>query len=78
MADWQERDAEEEWDTKSPSRGEKTERKTKEEKEMWELKESLEHLDLQCEMLEEYNPEYLFWNIIWLWLNKNKKMSSQI
>lgn len=23
---------------------------------MWEHKESLEHLDLQCEMLEEYHP----------------------
>lgn len=31
---------------------------------MWELKESIEHLDLQCEMLEEYNHEYLFWYII--------------
>ncbi len=59
MADWQERGAEEEWDTKPPSRGGKTERRReqrKKKKKMWEHKESLEHLDLQCEMLEKYRP----------------------
>jgi len=53
MADWQERDAEEEWDTKPPYRGGKKERKR--DKEIREHKESFEHLDLQCKMLEEYN-----------------------
>ncbi len=46
MADWQERGAEEEWDTKE-NRGRR--------KKMWEHKESLEHLDLQCEMLDKYH-----------------------